>query len=114
MGTPAAKVLELVVFKLHEGVGREEFLATNDAVTEWASQRPGFISREQAYDADGDRWIDIIWWKSLDDAQAASTAAMTSPSCAPMFALIDDAATLMIHGHAIRAAVQGDAAPAGA
>jgi hypothetical protein len=96
----AGKVLELVVFKLNPGVTRDELLATNAGVTAWASEQPGFISREQAYDEEGDRWVDVIWWRSLEDAQAASAAAMSSPSCAPMFALIDDASTLMLHGDA--------------
>ena len=43
----ADKVLELVVFKLREDVTREEFLATNPALSEWARQQPGFVSRER-------------------------------------------------------------------
>lgn len=101
MASTPDKVLELVVFKLEDGVTREQFLATNDAVTEWAQRQPGFISREQAYDAEGERWIDLIWWRSLAEAHAASEAAMTSESCAPMFALLDDGETLMIHADAV-------------
>jgi hypothetical protein len=106
------KVLELVVFKLRDGVTREQFLATNDAVSTWARQQPGFISREQAYDAAGDRWIDLIWWRTIEEARAASEAAMTSESCAPMFSLIDDDATLMVHGDPVIAPVHADATPA--
>ena len=108
------RVLELVVFKLKPGVTREEFLATNDAVSNWAKQQPGFLSREQAYDAQGDRWIDVLWWNTIEDAQAASERAMTSESCAPMFALIDDDATLMLHADQVIAPVHADATPTGA
>jgi hypothetical protein len=52
------RVLELVVYKLNDGVSREQFLGTNDAVSSWISKQPGFVSRELAYDADGDRWVD--------------------------------------------------------
>ena len=93
----AGKVLELVVFKLNEGVSREQFLATNDGVSTWALEQPGFVSREMSYDAEGDRWIDIVWWASLEDAQAAAESAMSSASCTPMFSLIDMEATQMIH-----------------
>jgi antibiotic biosynthesis monooxygenase (ABM) superfamily enzyme len=93
-----AKVLELVVYKLHEGVSREQFLGTNDAVSSWISQQPGFISRELVYDAEGDRWVDVIWWETLEQAQAASERSMTSESCSPMFALIDMESALMLHG----------------
>jgi antibiotic biosynthesis monooxygenase (ABM) superfamily enzyme len=92
------KVLELVVYQLHEGVSREQFLGTNDAVSGWIRQQPGFISRELVYDAEGDRWVDFIWWETLEQAQAASERSMTSASCAPMFALIDMESALMLHG----------------
>ena len=93
-----SKVLELVVFKLRDGVSREQLLGTVDGVSEWASRQPGFISRELSYDADGDRWIDVIWWETMENAGAAAELAMSSESCAPMFALIDMESTLMLHG----------------
>jgi hypothetical protein len=91
-------VLELVVYKLHEGVSREQFLGTNDAVSSWIRQQPGFISRELVYDAEGDRWVDVIWWETLEQAETASERSMTSASCSPMFALIDMESALMLHG----------------
>jgi hypothetical protein len=94
----ANKALELVVFKLNAGVSREQFLGTNDAVSTWISEQPGFVSRDLSYDAEGDRWIDVIWWESLENAGAAAELALTSASCAPMFALIDMESTLMLHG----------------
>ena len=98
MNNASEKVLELVVFKLRDGVTREQFLATDGGVSRWAGEQPGFISRELSYDADGDRWIDVVWWRSLKVAQAAAERAMRSPSCAPMFSLIDEESTLMLHG----------------
>jgi hypothetical protein len=94
----AGKVLELVVFKLNEGVSREQFLGTNDAVSAWISQQPGFISHELMYEAEGDRWIEVAWWRTMKEAHAAAERAMTSESCAPMFALIDMESSLMLHG----------------
>lgn len=98
MEAAAEKVLELVVFKLTDGVSREQFLGTNDAVSTWISRQPGFVSRELSYDADGNRWIDLIWWESMEQAGAAAKLAMTSESCTPMFALIDKESMLMLHG----------------
>jgi antibiotic biosynthesis monooxygenase (ABM) superfamily enzyme len=92
------KVLELVVYKLHEGVAPERFLGTNDAVSSWIRQQPGFISRELVHDAEGDRWVDVIWWQTLEQAQAASELSLRSESCSPMFALIDMESALMLHG----------------
>ena len=92
------KVLELVVYKLHKGVSREQFLGTNDAVSSWIRQQSGFLSRELVYDAEGDRWVDVIWWETLEQAQAASERSMTSESCSPMFALINMDSALLLHG----------------
>jgi hypothetical protein len=105
------KVLELVVFGLKQGTTREQLLETVDDVSAWISSQPGFISRELVQEADGDRWIDIVWWKTLADAQAAAALAMTSETCAPMFALIDTESTLMLHGEPVIAPVYrgGDA-----
>jgi hypothetical protein len=93
-----SRVLELVVFKLATGVSREQFLGTVDPVSSWVSRQPGFISRELCHDAEGDRWIDVIWWSTMRDAQAAAELAMTSESCAPMLRSIDMESTLMLHG----------------
>jgi antibiotic biosynthesis monooxygenase (ABM) superfamily enzyme len=98
MAAAADRVLELVVFRLNEGVSREELLATVDDVSAWAAEQPGFISRDLVHDAEGDRWIEVIWWRTLKDAKAAAERAMTSARCAPMFALIDAEASLMAHG----------------
>src|SRR5688500_10360480 len=93
-----SKVLELVVFKLNDGVSREQFLGTVDGVSSWIGRQPGFVSRELAHDAEGDRWIDVLWWRSMADAKAAAEVALSSESCAPMFGLIEMESTLMLHG----------------
>jgi hypothetical protein len=99
------RVLELVVFRVKDDVTREQLLGTVDAVSEWARQQPGFISRELAFAADKDKWIEVVWWKSLHDAEAAAAAAESSTSCAPMFALIDTDAMLFLHGVPVATAV---------
>ncbi|HEX8121914.1 MAG TPA: hypothetical protein VF549_11685 [Solirubrobacteraceae bacterium] len=97
------RVLELVLFNLQPGASREQLLATVDAVTAWIAEQPGFVSRSLAEDRDAGRWIDVVWWRSMDEAQAAAQRAMTSESCAPMFALIDMDSTLMVHGERVHA-----------
>src|SRR5262245_56506600 len=94
----AERTLELVVFKLKSGVTREQLLRTVDAVSEWAKQQPGFISRDLSYAGADDRWIEVVWWRTLHDAETAAEAAMSSESCAPMFALIDMDQMQFLHG----------------
>ena len=104
MTTDDGKVLELVVFKLRAGASREGLLGTVDAVSSWIGEQPGFVSRTLVEDHEGGQWIDIVWWRSLAEAQTAAEGAMTSESCAPMFALIDMESTLMVHGERVHAA----------
>jgi hypothetical protein len=92
------KVLELVLYKLEEGVSRERFLDTNDDVSSWISKQPGFISRDLVYDAEGDRWVDVVWWETMESALSAGELAMTSDSCAPMFGLIEMKSAITLHG----------------
>jgi hypothetical protein len=92
------KTLELVVYKLKEGTGREEFLESNAVATGWMEQQPGFVSHELTHAEEGDQWIELVWWESLEEAQAAANAALSSESCAPMFGLIDMDSVLMLHG----------------
>ncbi len=114
MDVRGGKVLELVVFRLTEGVSREQFLGTNDAVSAWISEQPGFISHELSYDAEAERWIEVAWWRTMEEAHAAAELAMTSDSCAPMFALIDLESALMVHGEQAIEPVYAEATPAGA
>ncbi|HEX8054969.1 MAG TPA: hypothetical protein VF517_18445 [Thermoleophilaceae bacterium] len=97
MDTTQGAVLELVVFKLKDGAAREQLLGTVDAVSAWVAEQPGFVGRELAHDRGGDRWIDIVRWRSLEDAHAAAELAMSSESCAPMFGLINMESMLMLH-----------------
>lgn len=91
------RVLEVVVFKVNDGVTRQQLLATVDAVSEWARAQPGFLSRELSYAEEQDRWIEVVYWASMADAQAAAKAAESSERCTPMFALIDMESMLFLH-----------------
>jgi hypothetical protein len=107
-------VVELAIFKAKEGVTRGQLLGTVDAVSEWAKQQPGFVSRDLTYSADNDTWIDVVWWDSMDSAHKAAEVAMTSESCAPMFSLIDLEGTQMLHGERVIDPVMAEKAPVGA
>jgi hypothetical protein len=104
MAADDRKVLELVVFNLRTGTSREEFLGTVDAVSSWAAEQPGFVSRSLVEVREGGRWIDVVWWRSMEEAEAAAGRAMSSESCSPMFGLIDVDSTLMVHGERVHAA----------
>ena len=75
MNAAPEKVLELVVFKLAAGVTRDQFLATVDPVSSRISRQPGFISRELSHYSQDDRWIEVLWWSTLQEAQSAGPVA---------------------------------------
>ncbi len=104
MAAHDGKVLELVVFNLRAGTSRDEFLATVDAVSSWIAEQPGFVSRSLVEDREGGRWLDVVWWRSMEEARAAAERAMSSESCAPMFGLIEMESTLMVHGERVHVA----------
>ncbi|HEX5995001.1 MAG TPA: hypothetical protein VFY84_07660 [Jiangellales bacterium] len=96
-GKQSDRVLELVVFSLKDGVSRERLLGTVDAVSAWARSQPGFVSRDLSHNAEQDKWIEVVYWASLADAEAAAEASQTSQQCAPMFGLIDMESALFLH-----------------
>jgi hypothetical protein len=81
-----------------DGTTRDQFLATYHAASRWMVQQPGFVSHVLCCSAGTDQWIELAWWESLAEAEAAANAALSSDSCAPMFALIEMESTLMLHG----------------
>ena len=92
------RTLELVVFELNDGVTHEDFMATVTPVSEWVSTQPGFISRELVHSPDTGKYIDIVWWRTRAEADAAAEAAIASSICAPMFGRISLESTTMLHG----------------
>jgi hypothetical protein len=93
----SSAVVEIVTFSLAEGVTNAEFLATVDAVSQWARNQPGFISRDLAFSESDGRWMDMIWWKSQPDALAAADAIITSEACGAMMSLLDESSIVMMH-----------------
>lgn len=91
-------VLELVLFAVKAGTTSEEVLATSERVTAWVSGQEGFISRELLRSAEGDQWIDLVRWRTLDDARTAAKLAPQAAECQPMFSLIDLESVTMLHG----------------
>lgn len=89
--------LEIVTYKIKDGVTIPDFLTASAEMEErFAKKQEGFLSRTFAR-GEGNDWVDVIRWKTMADAEAASKAAMESAVCAPMFGMIDEASTKMMH-----------------
>ncbi|MEM8863091.1 MAG: hypothetical protein AAGD96_32675, partial [Chloroflexota bacterium] len=72
------QVLEVVVFKLAEGVSDEAFLQAAQGIEAWLETKPGFISRRLSNDGQGS-WLDLVEWKSMEEAQTAAADIMAAP-----------------------------------
>ncbi len=90
--------LELVVFSLADGVTQQEFLATVGAVSEWVKAQPGFISRDLSYSEETGKYIEVVYWRSLEEAVSAGEASQTSEACTPMFSKIRMEDMQFLHG----------------
>jgi hypothetical protein len=98
-------VLDVVVFSLKPGATRERFLGTVDAVSRWAQDQRGFVSRELSYAEADDRWIELVKWDTAEDADRAAEAEQSAEACQPMFGLIDWDSILIMRAEAAIPAV---------
>lgn len=89
-------VLEIVDFRLADGVAEMDFIAAAKGTEAMLRQRGALVRRLLTRDADG-LWTDVVEWVSHDGAMAAAEAVMTSESCQPFMAMIDPASVVMRH-----------------
>ena len=90
-------VAEVVLFWLKPGVERETFLAAAEATTAFLREEMGgFRERELMEDGSG-RWLDVVRWASLEEAQAAAAAFATSMRSRAFVEMIDPESMTMLH-----------------
>lgn len=84
-----ATVVEIITFRLPNGVTDATFIAANQRVeSEYVKRQPGFISRETARGDNGE-WLVIVHWASLADADTSMASFATAPATAGFMAAID-------------------------
>lgn len=88
--------IEIVFFRLAEGVSDEEFLAAAAAVDGWLAEKPAFKSRVLYGDGEGN-WVDTVHWASKAEALAAAEAIMQQPEGQAFGALINPDTIFMYH-----------------
>lgn len=91
-----AKIVELVLFNLNEGVTLEEGKKAMQALNEFVSQQTGFISRKTSIAEDG-QFLDLVFWTDLNSAKAASEKAMQEESLLPHFSVINQESMTFKH-----------------
>lgn len=91
-----AGVIEIVQFRLAEGVNREDFVAAATDTMPALCATDGFIGRILSEGEDGS-WTDHVGWTSLDAAQAAMAGAMENAALAPFIMSIDPDSMVLSH-----------------
>lgn len=79
--------IELVRFRLIEGKASADWLKANEKINDWIKAQPGFRFRSLSETDDGE-WLDMVYWESLEAAQASGEKFMRElqPLCAPLIA----------------------------
>ncbi len=91
-----AKTVEMVLWKAKENVSTEEAKAAILKLNDVVKNFPGFISRTTSLAEDG-QFLDIVFWKDLASALAASEQVMKNEDLIPIFNTIDDKEMIFKH-----------------
>ncbi|EIE49281.1 hypothetical protein [Salipiger aestuarii] len=84
-----AKTIEIVTFRLADGVSDEAFIAeTKTMERDFLGKLPGFIDRDTGKSAEGG-WIVVLHWASAEDAQASMNKFVDAPGTKAFTACID-------------------------
>jgi heme-degrading monooxygenase HmoA len=81
-------LIEVTVFKTKLEVDQTQFLAADAAFTEALKAMGGFIQRD-LLQGENDVWIDIIHWRTLEDAQHSAATIASHPEAQAFIHLLD-------------------------
>ncbi len=90
------KAIELVLYKLKDGIGETAFSEISTTTNNWLAQQPGFITRRHGIKDDGER-VDYVEWESMEDAKAAGEKFMNAPELRPFIEATDMSSVTMRH-----------------
>ena len=94
-------VIELVSVKTKPGVADADMLRASDAVMEFLSKANGFVRRE-LFKAGENQWLDLVYWNSRAEAEAAMAQSMNQPCVLEMMQLLDESSMTMRHLDQVR------------
>jgi len=90
-------VIEIVRFKLLESATSEQLVSASEQSQKFVSSLEGFEYRSLSFDKDSNTWTDVVYWDSMENAQAAGKQFMSCEDCQPLMALIDPESVIMQH-----------------
>jgi hypothetical protein len=96
MTSSAAATIEVVFYTAKPGVSDEQILAVSAALQRDVAQCPGYTARRLLKNEDG-QWLDIVDWRSRDEALAAADVIMERPAAQEFMALVEPDSIRMMH-----------------
>lgn len=91
-----ATCLEVVLFNPKSGYGDDDVLKSVEITQPMIENLDGLISRKVLKDKDG-RWMDLIYWRSREDAERAAEMVMQMPGFMNAMDIIDQSTMQMLH-----------------
>ncbi|MFV0393290.1 MAG: hypothetical protein ACK5LC_02680 [Coprobacillaceae bacterium] len=83
-----SNTIMFISFNLVKGASVPDFLAASEKLhNEFMSKQKGYISWQQL--VDGDIWVDMLTWKSMEDSKNADEASCTSTAAMEYYSFID-------------------------
>ncbi len=92
---------EIVIARARPGAARGEILALAGAIEAWAAAQPGFLRRTLLEDGARGTWIDLVAWRSREDATRAAAAFSAAPCAADAGRLLDEKTMALYHAAAV-------------
>ena len=91
LSAPASNpILEVVIFHTQPSVSAKTVIGAASKVTPVLKSMPGFISRTFGQGQHNNEWIDIVKWKSLNEALSAAQKALNNPNMQKLMALMQN------------------------
>jgi len=91
-----ASVVEIVTFKLAETASDAAFIAQMTRSNSYISTMPGFVDRKLIKAEDG-TWTDLVTWRDMASAQAATDGFMAQEFAKDLVGMIDPETMSMSH-----------------
>jgi hypothetical protein len=89
-------VVEVVSFSLAAAGLPSAFLVANEKLNAWLRVQSGFVCRALSV-GDGGEWLDVVQWKSMEDAKQAGEKIMSELGDSDCMRMIDPCTVKMSH-----------------
>lgn len=91
------QVIEIVSYKPIATASEQDLVEASKQSDTFIATLPGFLYRSVSHNAEAQTWTDLVYWRSIEDAQFANDQFMQSADCKPLVALINQESLSMQH-----------------